>query len=387
MKPHLECISDLGAVKSEEWNKLVPDSNPFQKHEFLRALEETGCVGTPESGWLPRHVLIRPGPGKALAGALILYEKYNSYGEYIFDWEWARAAQMANIPYYPKLVSAIPFTPASGNRLLVSPQELLPKKTLYRLALEAVGSIATISSSSSAHSLFHTAEEAPLFEAEGFEPRSSFQFHWERAPHWCHFEDYLGDMKASARKQIRRERRIAQEHGLTLRTLRGEELSDLHWDTLWRLYQTTTSHKHAVPYLTRAFFDNLKGPLKEHVVATFAENSTGPIAGALFFTAGDQLFGRYWGTLHYLNCMHFELCYYLPIEWALKNGINRFEAGAQGEHKLKRGFLPKHCYSSHWIAHPGLARAVTEFLPREARGVDETIHAFNRHSPYKDTKG
>lgn len=344
-------------------------------------------MGSPQSGWVPRHVLLRSGPGGPLEAALVLYEKFNSYGEYIFDWDWARAAQMAHIPYYPKLVSAIPFTPASGPRLLLSPTPQLPLETVHRLIGEAIASVAKSRAASSAHILFHTAAEAPFFETTGFEPRASFQFHWRRAPGWGHFEDFLGDLRATPRKQIRRERRIARQHGLTLRTLRGPELTPSHWEALWRFYRTTAYHKNAIPYLTEAFFESLKGPLSHYVLATFAEDSEGPVAGALFFTAGDQLFGRYWGTLKPLDCMHFELCYYLPMEWAHKNGINRFEAGAQGEHKLKRGFLPERCYSSHWITHPGLAEAVSEFLPREARSVEATMHSLSQHSPFKEGRG
>ena len=198
------------------------------------------------------------------------------------------------------------------------------------------------------------------------------------------FDDYLGSMRASSRKQVRRERRRARSHGLTLRALRGCELEAKHWDALWSFYERTLAFKGAIRYLNPAFFDFLRNEMTDHVFATFAEDDQGnPLAGSLFLTAGDQLFGRYWGAVGRFDCLHFELCYYLPIEWSLNNGIERFEAGAQGEHKLKRGFLPQECYSSHFIRHPGLANAIAEFLPREAEAVGHEIDYYQTHSPFK----
>ena len=204
------------------------------------------------------------------------------------------------------------------------------------MLLDATHTLADSIGASSTHILFHPQNQAAPLTRKGFDARSSFQYHWECAPHWSAFEDYLQDMRASSRKQIRRERRLAQSHGLTLRTLRGEEFSPTHWSALWRFYRTNAYFKGAIPYLSEAFFSYLRTHLSDYVLGTFAESEQGPVAGALFFCAGDQLFGRYWGTERYMECMHFELCYYQPIEWAITHGIRRFEAGAQGDHKLKR---------------------------------------------------
>ena len=385
MKVRVDCLSNLSALSPAHWNHLVPNSNPFLRHEFLAGLEETHCVGPRETGWTPRHLVIRPEGEPAPIAALLLYEKYDSYGEYIFDWGWARAAQAAQIPYYPKLVSAIPFTPATGPRLLIAPDAPLPADQLIGMLLDATHTLADSIGASSTHILFHPQNQAAPLTRKGFDARSSFQYHWECAPHWSAFEDYLQDMRASSRKQIRRERRLAQSHGLTLRTLRGEEFSPTHWSALWRFYRTNAYFKGAIPYLSEAFFSYLRTHLSDYVLGTFAESEQGPVAGALFFCAGDQLFGRYWGTERYMECMHFELCYYQPIEWAITHGIRRFEAGAQGDHKLKRGFLPTPCHSSHWIRDPNLARAVQDFLPEEARNIQETIRLLNAHSPFKIT--
>lgn len=383
MKLVLECLPNLDAISANEWNQLVPQSNPFLRHEFLRGLEASDCVGSPNTGWIPRHLIVKNENNNSILAALPLYEKYDSYGEYIFDWSWARAAQGANIAYYPKLVSAIPFTPATCPKLLVHPNAEDHHASLTKLLIQGIREVANTLDASSIHVLFHPESECAAFEPTEFRTRKSFQYHWLKEPHWTCFNDYLNDMRSKNRKMIRRERRIAASHNLRLRTLRGPELTDAHWDALWEFYKRTTYFKGAIPYLTESFFQFLKTGLINFVVATFAENEKEPIAGALFFCDGESLFGRYWGTKLYLDCMHFELCYYQPIDWAIQNGITRFEAGAQGDHKLKRGFLPRPCYSSHWIAHLGLAESVYHFLDREALGIHATISHIDEHSPFK----
>ena len=376
----LTSVTSLETVSAESWDALAPVNNPFVRYGFLRGLEVSCCVGSAKVGWVPRHLLVHE--DERLVAALPLYEKYDSYGEFIFDWSWSRAAQMNGIPYYPKLVSAVPFTPATGQRFLTHPD--YPREELMGVLTSGLAEVAKQLDVSSIHVLFETREERESLERLGFQPRASFQFHWEREPTWGSFDDYLGSMRASSRKQVRRERRRARSHGLTLRALRGCELEAKHWDALWSFYERTLAFKGAIRYLNPAFFDFLRNEMTDHVFATFAEDDQGnPLAGSLFLTAGDQLFGRYWGAVGRFDCLHFELCYYLPIEWSLNNGIERFEAGAQGEHKLKRGFLPQECYSSHFIRHPGLANAIAEFLPREAEAVGHEIDYYQTHSPFK----
>lgn len=381
---HVEVLDHLGEVSPAAWDALAGDDNPFVEHGFLRGLEVSGCVGPPSTGWVPRHLVVKR--GDLCLGAMPLYEKHDSYGEYIFDWGWARAAHAAGIPYYPKLVSAVPFTPATGPRLLLHPQ-LKGDEEGRREVLEALigrlQSLARDLRASSAHVLFLPEHQVSELALCHFMPRASYQFHWENHGGWSSFDAYLEQMRSRQRKQIRKERREAAAHGLTLSVKRGPELSERDWAALWEFYRITTSHKWGSAYLTREFFAYVRHHLVHRVVCAFAHQGEEPLAGTLMFYKGDQLFGRYWGAKVPLRNMHFELCYYLPIEWCIQNGIRRFEAGAQGEHKLKRGLLPNRCHSAHWIQHPGLAEAVAEFLPREELAVEYEMSVLDSHGPFR----
>ena len=376
----LDIISDLRDIDAGDWDALAGEDNPFVEHDFLAALETSGSVGSPDTGWVPRHLLARR--DQELLAAMPLYEKYDSYGEYIFDWGWARAAEMAGIPYYPKLVSAIPFTPATGPRLLLHPGLESPTQAIAAL-VDGFEELGNTIDASSGHVLFCSEQDQHSLCAERFLERSSYQFHWRNDSGWQNFDDYLGALRSSTRKQVRRERRMARSHGLTLSTRRGEELSSTEWSALWDFYQNTTSRKYAIAYLTREFFDMLAGPLSHRVLSTWAHRGSQPIAAALLFWKGRHLYGRYWGSHERLDGLHFELCYYRPIEWCLGHGITRFEAGAQGQHKLKRGFTPSLCRSAHWIRHPELARAVARFLPQEDLDVRHEMEILSAHTPFK----
>lgn len=387
MSLRIEVVESLAGVEPAAWDRLVPAEEPFCEHGFLHALEASGSVGEPETGWLPRHVLVHE--GTQLVAAMPLYVKLDSYGEFIFDWGWADAARRARVAYYPKLVSAVPFTPVTGRRLLT---ESGPRtEELRRALVGAARQIAADVKASSVHVLFETDDEQRSMTEAGMLPRLSHQYHWRNPGTWRTFDDYLASMRSAARKGVRRERRLAREHGLELSMRTGAELGDAEWAALADFY-TRTCRAHGSPsYLTRGFFSEIRRRFSHRVAASFAHEDGTPVAGALFFHRDHSLYGRYWGARRTLEAMHFELCYYLPIEWGLERGLERFEAGAQGEHKVKRGLLPTACYSSHWIGHAGLAEAVAEFLPREAAAIERVMdevgdelspfHRVHRDSP------
>lgn len=374
----IETVGSLDAVDAAEWDALVGPDDPFLEHAFLSGLESSGSVGE-GTGWLPRHLLVFD--GDRLAGAAPLYEKEHSYGEYIFDWGWAHAAMRAGIPYYPKLVCAVPFTPATGRRLLLRPGE--SESAVVRALVAGMRDAAAEAGAHSVHVLFCTAREAEALAAHGFLSRLSDQFHFLAPPEWTSFDDYLGAMRSSARKQVRRERRIARSHGLDIAMWDGEAMGDREWRALYRLYRDTVGRKGGIPYLTRAFFDHLRARLPHRVHVAFAHRGEDPVAASLFLGKGDALFGRYWGSFEPLDAMHFELCYYLPIEWCLSHGVHRFEAGAQGSHKLKRGLMPNACHSAHWMRHPALADAVARFVGEEAESVEEEMAWLAPHGPFR----
>ena len=374
----VDIVRSIDDLDPADWDALAGDNNPFLEHAFLTGLERSGSVGTHESGWLPRHLTVRY--GGRLVGAMPLYEKYDSYGEFIFDWSWAQAAARAGLVYYPKLVSAVPFTPATGPRLLVGQDA--PTAVMSAL-VGGLRDLAADAQVSSIHVLFCTEAEKRHLAQHGLLPRSSYQYHWQRQATWNVFSDYLNALRAPARKQVRRERQAAAAHGLNIVMRRGTELGQIEWDALYYFYRHTIAEKGAVAYLTRAFFAHLQRVLPHRVLAAMAYDQREPVAGALYLTKGNNLYGRYWGSAASFDALHFELCYYLPIEWGLQHGITRFEAGAQGDHKMKRGLLPTLCHSAHAIGHPGLAAAVQDFLPREAAAIDAEILHLQQHTPYQ----
>jgi uncharacterized protein len=374
----VELGEGIASLDAAAWDSLTNDDDPFVEHAFLAGLETSGCVegGT---GWLARPVLVRQ--GRELVAALPLYERHDSFGEFIFDWGFANAAMRAGLPYYPKLTAAVPFTPAAGRRLLTAPRIALDDVLPALLAGVDLASRAT--SASSVHVLFSTEAEQRALAQHAFLPRLSYQFHWDRDPAWRTFDDYLAALHTRARKQTRKERQAARDLGLRLEVKTGRELDARDWDGLWNFYRMTIARHGSTAYLTQAFFHYAQKNLTQRVLATLAYRGDDPVAGALFFFKGTRLFGRYWGALEELPAMHFELCYYLPIEWGLANGITHFEAGAQGDHKIKRGLVPRPCFSSHRIHHPGLRAAIAEYLPREAAAVRGEMDDLWAHAPYK----
>ena len=377
-KLQVELVSDLGGVRASQWDVLVGDDDPFAEYAFLRALETSGSVGG-DSGWMPMHVLVRR--GEALLGALPLYAKLHSYGEYIFDWAWAGAAERAGLSYYPKLVSMAPFTPATGRRVLMAPDA--DAEQVASALMAGAQAAAQEIEASSVHLLFLTEAERDLLSRHAeLMPRLSLQFHWHNAGYET-FDDYLGRFRSSLRKQVRRERRQANTAGLDIHVKSGPELSSEDWHALRGFYFDTCYRRGSGPYLTKAFFGELAEHCAARVVAVLAYREGKPIAGTLNFQKGKHLYGRYWGCTEEVPALHFELCYYRLIERAIEQGLERFEAGAQGTHKLRRGLLPAAIHSAHWVRHPGLGAAVAEFLPREAEHVRDELAELAMHGPFK----
>ncbi len=317
----------------------------------------------------------------SLHGALCLYEKYNGYGEYIFDWGWAQAYERHGLNYYPKLVSAVPFTPATGRKLLVHPDaDIFPvRKILLKEALLSMRR----RNCSSLHFLYITAEELPVFDSMGFMIRHSFQFHWKNN-NYQDFDQFLSTMKGKRRKEILRERRQIKEQMITVSVLQGNEITREHMHQMFQFYITTISRKWGHPYLSLEFFYRIHETMLRRLVLIFAYADGACVAGTINFHKGNCLYGRYWGCKGNYRSLHFELCYYQPIEFAIRNRISLFEAGAQGEHKIQRGFLPELTYSAHWVEHPGFRSSISDFLEEEKAAIRQGIKAFKPHSPYRD---
>ena len=364
----------LSGVDAQAWNALVaasPGGNLFMRHEYLSALIETGCA-TARTGWAPRFLLLER--GGALAAAMPLFAKSHSYGEYVFDWAWANAYARHGLEYYPKLLGAVPFTPVTGARLLARDDP--DRAAILSAALEAAQPF------SSLHVLFATEREAQLMESRGMLLRYTVQFHWVNAGYES-FEAFLAGLSRARRKNIRQERRRVREAGVVVRALRGLEIGEQHWEFFHRCYRQTYAAHGSSPYLTLGFFRRLGASLPGHTVLFVAERDGRPIAASLCLADGQHLYGRYWGAVEHVPLLHFECCYYQPIEYAIAQGLATFEGGAQGEHKLFRGLMPVQTVSAHWLAHPGFARAVEEFLGREAEGIGRYVDELNEHSPFR----
>jgi predicted N-acyltransferase len=349
--------------------------DPFTTFRFLRALEQSRSVGR-GTGWTPRLMSVSA-DGRVIAVAP-LYIKSHSQGEYIFDWGWANAFERAGGRYYPKAQIAVPFTPATGRRFLARPGH--EAEGLAGLLQGAV-QVTADNRLSSLHVTFCTEAEADLGEHAGLLRRASQQFHWEN-PGYGSFDDFLAALSSRKRKNIRKEREQAQAFGGTIRALTGDEIRPAHWDAFWRFYQDTGSRKWGHPYLTRDFFDRVQQTMRDDVLLVLAERGGRAVAGALNFIGRQTLYGRYWGCIEEHPCLHFELCYYQAIDHAIAHGL-RVEAGAQGEHKLARGYLPAVTHSLHWIADGGLRGAVEQFLQSEAQAVGEEIEMLAGHGPFR----
>lgn len=370
--------SSLKSVDPNAWNRLVGDDDPFVEHAFLSLLEESGSVGR-GSGWEPAHVTAWR--GKRLVGALPLYLKTHSYGEYIFDWGWADAAARLGVRYYPKLVSMIPVTPVTGRRFLFDADED-PAALVARL-VDGCFEVADATKASSLHLLFLSSEEQEWLARDGrLMKRLSFQFHWHNEGYES-FDQFVGEFRSSMRKKLRKERRVASESGLRIETLRGADLSAADWMTIEGLYRATCGRKGSYPYLSRAFFELAPTMLGSSPLVIAARDREQIVAASLNFAKGAHLYGRYWGATGRHDMLHFELCYYQLIEHAIRHGMRRFEAGAQGAHKLRRGLMPARIHSGHWLRHPVLAQAVADFLPREAAAVEDEIRELSQHGPFR----
>ena len=380
----ISVVGGLDSVAPEDWDACacpeVADGgrpmDPFTTHRFLKALEDSGSVGT-GTGWRPRYLLARS--DGELIGSAPLYAKSHSQGEYIFDHNWAHAWERAGGRYYPKLQIAVPFTPATGRRFLTRPgHESEGMAALIQGALH----VAAENRLSSLHATFCTEEEADRGAAMGLLHRVTTQYHWGNEQ-YSDFEAFLEALSSRKRKTIRKERRTAQAFGGDIIQLTGDAIQPEHWDAFWRFYQDTGARKWGTPYLTRAFFDQAQETLRDDMLLVLAFREGRPVAGALNFIGRETLFGRYWGAIEHHPCLHFEVCYYQAIDFAIEEGLQWVEAGAQGEHKLARGYLPRECHSLHWIADENFANAVSEYLDAERRAVSDDIEVLTQYGPFK----
>lgn len=385
-----EIVLDLAEVPAADWDALVaaqPDATPFLRHAFLHAMHTSGSA-TDDTGWSPRFLTlwvqdgVQAGHGTGrdrLAAAMPLYAKSHSYGEYVFDWAWADAYRQHDVPYYPKWLSAIPFTPVRGARLLA--EDDIARRLLLRFAL----ALAEESGMSSLHVLFPSDHEADLMDEAGMMMRHGVQFHWTN-PGYADFDAFLATLSQKKRKNIRAERRRVAEAGITFRQLHGAEIDDEAWKFFNRCYRQTYREHHSSPYLNLDFFRRIGETMPENLLLVIATREGRDIASSLVVFDADPrvstLYGRYWGALEHHPCLHFETAYYQPLEFCIAEGLRTFEGGAQGEHKMARGFLPVATRSAHWLAHPSFADAVERFLARERQGIDAYLDELNDHSPF-----
>jgi predicted N-acyltransferase len=363
----VKVVQRLAEVPAGDWDACAGADNPFLAHAFLEALEASGSA-TAETGWLPQHLVIEDERGRLL-GAVPLYLKSHSYGEYVFDWGWASAYERAGGSYYPKLQCSVPFTPVTGPRLLLRPEA---GAAVADALIAAMLELARRHKVSSLHVTFPTRGEWQRLGAAGFLQRVGQQFHWQNAG-YASFDDFLAALNSRKRKQIRRERRAALQGGIEIETLTGSAIRGEHWDAFFRFYRSTSDRKWGEAYLTRGFFDLIGARMAERVVLILARKGGRYVAGALNLVGGDTLYGRNWGCHGDFPFLHFEACYYQAIDFAIAHGLARVEAGAQGQHKIQRGYLPVETYSAHWIRDPGFARAVADFLVRERHALESEM--------------
>ena len=366
----------ISSITREDWNALAGNDYPFLQHAFLALAERTGSV-SPDAGWTPRHLTLNDG-GK-LRAAMPLYEKSHSWGEFVFDWAWAQAYEQAGLDYYPKLVSAIPFTPAPSTRILKADKS---DDEAARILLHAAIQLAGDTACSSLHILFPTTDEIPLLDEAGLLVRKDCQFHW-RNRGYRNFDDFLATFTSAKRKKAKRDRRRVAENGIQFRRLRGAELDNDTWSTVYALIARTFMLRGSLPYFNQAFFEGLSAHLPENILVIMAEKDGRPVAAAVFFESDTTLYGRYWGSDGHFDALHFETCYYQGIDYCIESGKQLFEPGTQGEHKISRGFAPVETWSAHWLAHPEFADAIERYLDEEGRHIDRYIETVDAHTPYK----
>jgi len=374
----VEVLNSLAALPPEAWNALAGGRYPFLRHEFLVALEDSGCVGE-DTGWQPRHLLLRDGAGHPV-GAMPLYRKTSSFGEFVFDWAWADAYRRAGLRYFPKYVSAVPFTPATSTRLLVHPGA--DADQVRRGLLGGALALTRDSGASSLHVLFPTDEEHPLLRSAGMMPRKDCQFHWRNRGYGS-FDDFLQEFTAEKRKKAKRERRRVAEAGISFQWLSGRQLEPDLWRRIMPLYASSFWRRGREPYLNEAFFVRISAALPDNLLVILALLRGEPVATAICFRGQDRLYGRYWGSTGDYHSLHFETCYYQGIQYCIEQGLAHFEPGTQGEHKISRGFVPTETASAHWLSHPQFAAAVDDYLERERAHMDQYMDLARDHVPFR----
>ncbi len=366
----------MAEIDPDDWNSLAGNDYPFLRHEFLQLAEETGCV-TPDNGWSPRHLTISA--GGRLRAAMPLYEKSHSWGEFVFDWAWANAYEQAGLAYYPKLVSAVPFTPAASTRLLLHDRN---DAEAAAGLLQAGVSLATDTQCSSLHVLFPSSADLPHLKEAGLLIRKDCQFHWHN-DNYGSFDEFLGTFTSVKRKKARRDRRRVAENGIKFRRIRAAEIDAETWSLVYRLISHTFMLRGSMPYYNESFFRGISEKLPDGILIILAEIDSTAVAAAVFFESDTCLYGRYWGSDGHYDSLHFETCYYQGIEYCIDTKKQLFEPGTQGEHKISRGFSPVSTWSAHWLAHPQFSDAIEGYLDEESKHVDRYIEAVDSHTPYK----
>lgn len=370
-------VQSISEINPDAWNGLLNDRNPFVRHEFLRALEESGCASA-DTGWHPCHVLCEADDGHLL-GAMPLYLKTNPYGEFVFDFAWAGAYERSGLHYYPKLVAAVPFTPATGPRLLC-PTESNP--IIPGLLLQEARELAARCDASSLHILFPDRQDRERAQQAEMLLRKDCQFHWHNQG-YASFDDFLNTFTASKRKKARRERRRVSEAGIVFHSLMGEEIDDHVWEAIMPLYTGTFLRRGREPYLNSDFFQRIARAMPDSLVVFAGYHQHDMVGVAICFRSDTHLYGRYWGANGFIDSLHFETCYYQGIDYCIQNKLKVFEPGTQGEHKISRGFVPTETWSAHWLSHPRFFAAIDEYLNNERQHVDRYMNFLGEHVPYK----
>jgi len=375
----IRVLNGISEVAASDWNALAGNSNPFLRHEFIHALEASGCA-SPETGWQPCHLLLLNGEDRP-AAAMPLYIKSHSRGEFVFDWAWASAYQRAGHAYYPKLLSAVPFTPVTGPRFLQANGEQ-PRERDRSMLLAAAVELGERLAASSLHCLFPSPEDAEWMKQKGMMLRTDCQFHWKNEG-YGNFGEFLRMFSSAKRKKVNRERRRVREEGIAFETLAGNDLTPGLWETLYPLYASSYLRRGQSPYLNRDFFERITRSMPEAIVLFVARLDGEAVALAICFRGEAALYGRYWGSAGFHHSLHFETCYYQGIEYCVREGLALFDPGVQGEHKLARGFEPETSFSTHWVRHAGFANALTGYLAREREQVARYVEIAGEHTPFK----
>lgn len=375
---NITVCDSLSHIAANDWNRLIGNDNPFARHEFLYAMEKHGAIGE-EFGWIPQYLLAYQ--NNTLVGAVPMYLKDNSYGEFVFDWAWAEAYARSGFDYYPKLVVSIPYTPATGNRLFIHPEH--DRGAIANALINHALLHAEKLGVSSLHWLFMDERDTQYFKTHPeFLMRLGCQFHWHNQG-YKNFEHYLDSFRSSKRKKIRRERKHVHEQDIKLNVLSGNKITEQQWDIYHRFYASTFARKSGIPTFSKSFFQEIGQSMPENIVLVMADYNKQYVASAFNMRGAHSLYGRHWGCLAEFHSLHFEACYYQGLDYAIKHGLQRFEPGAQGEHKISRGFLPTATWSAHWIAEPKFRQAIDQFLQHETKGMQHYIKELTEHSPFR----